>query len=186
MRKVRFIVTVPATFWIAVLMAAISAQGKTVQEKAASVFFFDVLELPARLDEPKLLKLENRYSLKCAIANRSDEPLLGLRVILMIVDHDGKLRTRLTWSEESPVASSSIGAFEFIVPIKQKILTTDSLFLSVDEVIGRETIWRAVDAEKALRAYTRGQHDVVPTVKTVANKYDREPIRAIPKLERKK
>jgi hypothetical protein len=42
-------------------------------------------------------------------------------------------------------------------------------------VIGRETIWRAAGAEKALRAYSRGQHDVVPTVRTFANKYDPRP-----------
>ena len=40
-------------------------------------------------------------------------------------------------------------------------------------------------AEKALRAYSRGQHDIVPKVRTVANKDDREPVRVIPKLERK-
>jgi len=45
---------------------------------------------------------------------------------------------------------------------------------SIDEVLGSETIWRAVDAEKALRAYSRGQHDIVPKVKAVANKDDRQ------------
>ncbi len=185
MRKVRFILMAPATFCAAFLLLTLSVQGQTVQENSTTISYFDVLELPARIDEPKLVKLANGYSLKCAIANRSDEPLLGVRVILIIVGRDGKLRTRVTWSEESPVASSSISLFEFTVPIKQKTQNTDKLFLGVDEVIGRETIWHAVDAEKALRAYSRGEHDIVPKVKAVANKYDREPVRVIPKLERK-
>lgn len=164
----------PATFCLAFFLLTLSVQGQAALEKANAIFYFDVLELPARIDEPTLVKLGNGYSLKCAIANRSDEPLLGVRVILIIVGRDGKLRTRVTWNEESPVASSSISLFEFAVPIKQKMQTTDNLFLSVDEVIGRETIWRAVDAEKALRAYSRGEHDIVPKVKAIANKYDRD------------
>lgn len=185
MRKVRFAVMTLATVWIAFFLVTFSAQGRAVQERSATILFFDVFELPARIDEPKLVKVENSYSLKCAIANRSDETLLGLRLILMVVDREGKLRTRVTWNEESQVAASSISPFELMTPIKEKIESTDNLFLAVDEVIGRETIWRAIDAEKALRAYSRGRHDVVPKVKTVANKYDRnrEP-RVIP-LERK-
>jgi hypothetical protein len=179
MRKVRFILMAPATFCVAFFLLALSVQGQAAQQKPTAIIYFDVLELPARIDEPKLFKLGNSYSLKCAIANRSDEPLLGVRVILLIVGRDGKLRTRVTWSEESPVASSSISLFEFPVPISQKIQTADSLFLGVDEVIGRETIWRPIDAEKALRAYSRGQHDIVPKVKAVVNKDDREKTRVI-------
>lgn len=162
------------TFCAAFLLVTLNVPGQTVQENSTAVFYFDVLELPARIDEPKLVKLENRYSLKCAIANRSDEALLGLRMILIIVGRDGKLRTRVTWSEESQVATSSISIFDFPLSIKQKMQPTDKLFLAVDEVIGRETIWRAVDSEKALRAYSRGQHDIVPKVKAVANKDDRQ------------
>lgn len=172
----------PATLCAAFFLLTLSVQGRTVQENSTTIFYFDVLELPARIDEPKLVRLGNVYSLKCAIANRSDESLLGVRMILIIVGRDGKLRTRVTWSEESAVASSSISLFEFAVPMKQKMQTSDKLFLAIDEVIGRETIWHAADAEKALRAYSRGQHDIVPKVKSVANKDDRDnrPLRAIP------
>jgi hypothetical protein len=178
MRKVRFILMMAATFCAAIFLLTLSVQGQAVQDKSSDIFYFDILELPARIDEPKLVRLGNGYSLKCAIANRSDEPLLGLRVVLLIVGRDGKLRTHVNWSEESPVASSSISLFEFPVRVKQKIQTTDNLFLAIDEVIGSETIWSAVDTEKALRAYSRGQHDIVPKVRIVANKYDgnRQPL----------
>lgn len=143
-----------------------------VDERSQRVLFFDILDLPARIDEPKLRKVGDGYLLNCAIANRSNEQLLGVRLILMIVDRAGKLRSRVTWSEESALAASSIKTFEFRPPIKHKIQSTDRLFLSVEEATGRETIWHAVDADKALRAYSRGQHDLVPKVRIVANKYD--------------
>jgi hypothetical protein len=175
MRKGRFKLVAPATLCAALLFTW-SAQSETLQEKADSVSFFDVLDLPARVDEPKLFKgkAKDSYSLNCAVANRSGEQLLGLRFILMTVDSAGKLRTRVTWSDESELSAYSIKTFQFNLRVKEKAQTGDRHFLAIDEVIGRETIWRAVDAEKALRAYTRGQHDVVPIVKTVANKDDRE------------
>jgi hypothetical protein len=93
--------------------------------------------------------------LNCAIANRSGEQLLGLRLILITVDSAGKLRTRVTWSEESELADYSIKTFQFSLSLKDKARTGDRYFLAIDEVIGSETIWRAVDSEKALRAYAR-------------------------------
>jgi hypothetical protein len=131
--------------------------------------------MPARIDEPKLLKVGDRYFLKCAVANRSTEPLLGLRLVLMIVGSDGKLRKRLNWSEESAMLPASINTFELRPPLsdKDKLQNTDRLLLAIDEAIGRETIWRLVDSEKVLRAYARGQDDIIPKVRTAANNDDR-------------
>ncbi len=56
--------------------------------------------------------------------------------------------------------------------MKGELRITDEIYLGIDEVIGHETIWRAVGAEKALRAYSRGQPDAMPEVRTVANKFD--------------
>jgi hypothetical protein len=174
----------PATLCAAFLLT-LSAQSETVQDKLDSVSFFDVLDLPARIDEPRLVKGKDRYLLNCAVANRSGEPLLGLRLIFMIIGSDGKLRTRVAWSEESELEAYSIKSFQFKLRFKDKVQASDRYFLAVDEVIGRETIWRAVDAEKVLRAYSRGQHDVVPKVRTVANKYDRDREPLVIPLERK-
>jgi hypothetical protein len=160
-----------------------AARSQTAQEKPGSMSFFDVLDMPVRIDEPKLLKVNDRYVLNCAIANRSTEPLLGLRLILMIVGSDGKMRKRVNWSEESALAPASINTFELRPPLsdKDRLQNTDRLLVAIDEAIGRETIWRLVDSEKALRAYARGQHDVIPKVRTVANNDDRiGPPRVIP------
>jgi hypothetical protein len=145
------------------------------QNRPTALVFFDVSDLPARIDEPRLSKSDNGLVLDCAVANRSSEQLLGLRLILLVVEPSGKLRNRITWTEPSELSAYSIKIFAFHPTIKGELRKTDQLFLSIDEVIGRETIWRAAGAEKALRAYTRGQHDVMPTVRTFANKYDPRP-----------
>ena len=158
------------------------------EDRSRSLLFFDVLDMPVRIDEPKLLKVNDHYVLNCAIANRATEPLLGLRLILIIVGPDGKARKRINWSEESALAPASINTFELRPPLseKDKLQKTERLLLAVDEAIGRETIWRVVDSEKALRAYARGQNDIAPRVRTVVNNDDRMrgPL-VIPILQRK-
>ncbi len=153
---------------------AISANHQE-QPRPATVAFFDVPDLPARVDEPKLRKDDQGFVLDCALANRSSEQLLGLRLIMLVVDHSGKLRSRITWTEESELPSYSIKAFAFHPIMKGELRNTDRFYLGIDEAIGHETIWRAVGAEKALRAYSRGQPDVLPEVRTMANKFDRAP-----------
>jgi len=148
------------------------------QEQSTTVIFFDVSELPGRIDEPKLRRSDQGFVLDCAIANRSSEQLLGLRLILMVVEPSGKLRNRITWTERSELAAYSIKTFAFHPLISKDLRDTDQLFLGIDEVIGRETIWRVVEAEKVLRAYTRGLHDVTPVVRTIANQFD-PPIQAL-------
>jgi hypothetical protein len=176
------------TPFVQALLAILSVSFTSVafaaryQESSASqprkVLSFDVLDLPARIDEPELRKNADGYVLTCAVANRSSEGLLGIRLIVMIIDASGKMKMRTTWTEAVELSANSIKTFEFHPAIKEAFRNTDQLFLVVEEVISRETIWRAVDADKALRAYSRGQHDVIPRVQSVANKFD-PPSRAI-------
>jgi hypothetical protein len=142
------------------------------QDKPTAVVFFDVADLPARIDEPKLHKTDSGFVLKCAVANRSGEQLLGLRLILLVVESSGKLHNRITWTDAAELASYSIKSVSLHPTITGDLRGTDQFFLAIDEVIGHETIWRVVGAEKALRAYSRGQHDVSPSVRTVANQFD--------------
>ena len=157
-----------------------NAQPRLDQPQENAVVFFDVSDLPARVDEPKLSKPEKNFVLDCAVANRSGEQLLGIRFILLVIDPAGKLRSRVTWIERVELAMYSIKSFAFHPEVNGELRPTDRLFLGIDEVFGRDTIWRAEGAEKALRAYARGQHDVVPTVRTLANKYDRRGVLVMP------
>jgi hypothetical protein len=162
-----------SSFWIAALMTApAGARAQTPPEFSRPVLFFDVLDLPARIDEPKLKKNANQYVLSCALANRSGEQLVGLRLTLLVVEPSGKIRTRVSWNEAATVPAYSIKTFEFNPIIKGEISNSATLFLGIDEVIGRETIWRTVDSDKLLRAYARGQHDLIPKVQTLINKVD--------------
>ncbi len=162
-----------AAIWLATLFSFnATAAPRIDQQPANAVLFFDVSDLPARIDEPRLSKRDKEFVLDCALANRSGEQLLGIRLILMVIDPAGKLRSRTVWTERSELAMYSIKTFAFHPEIAAELRPTDQVFLGIDEVIGHETIWRAVGAEKALRAYSRGQHDVLPTVRTVANQYD--------------
>jgi hypothetical protein len=159
--------------WLATLFSFnANAAPRLEQSPASAVVFFDVSDLPARIDEPRLSKSDGEFVLDCAVANRSGEQLLGIRLILLVIDPAGKLRSRIAWTERSELAMYSIKTFAFHPPITGELRGTDQLFLAIDEVIGHETIWRVVGAEKALRAYSRGQHDVLPTVRTVANQFD--------------
>jgi hypothetical protein len=143
------------------------------------ITFFDVLDLPVRVDEPELEKNASDYSLTCAVANRSDEPLTGLRFALLLIDSSNNRQiTRLTWDEVSAVPAFSIKTFKFHLQIKDE-LKAGNLFLAVDEVIGRDTIWRTVEAEKLLRAYARGDHGLSPKVQKLQNKFDKESPRGI-------
>ncbi len=153
---------------------AISA-NRQEQPQSATVAFFDVLDLPARIDEPKLHKSDDGFVLDCAVANRSGEQLLGLRLILLVVDHSGKLKSRITWTEASELAGYSIKTFTFHPIIKGELPGTDKLYLGIDEVTGHETIWLTVGAEKSLRAFSRGLSVNMPEVRTMANKFDPRP-----------
>ena len=171
--------------WLTAFSSPVIARQELTKDRSTPVVFFDVSELPARIDEPRLRKDDEEFVLDCAVANRSGEQLLGIRLILLVIDSAGKMRGRITWTERADVAMYSIKTFVFHPQTTLAVRSTDQLFLGIDEVIGRETIWRAAGAEKALRAYSRGQHDVVPTVRTFANKFDPRPGLVVAPLMRK-
>jgi hypothetical protein len=175
--------------WLVALSSwpAIATPGqKSPDDRSTAVVFFDVQDLPARIDEPRLSKRGKDFVLDCAVANRSSEQLLGIRFILLVIDPTGKLRSRIAWIEPAELAMYSIKTFAFHPPTTGEMRKSDQLFLVIDETIGRETIWRAAGAEKALRAYSRGQHDLMPAVRAFANKYDSPPgMVVIPPIQRK-
>ena len=186
MNKVRSVVLrAYLAIWLALsfsLPSIAARRDEPPEDAAIAVVYLDVSELPARIDDPKLSKSDKGMTMDCAIANRSDEQLLGMRLILMVVDPAGRLRNRITWTERTELARYSIKTFALHPAITGELRSADQLFLGIDEVIGHETIWRVAGAEKALRAYSRGQHDVVPVVRTFANKYDPRPgLKVLPK-----
>jgi len=171
---------------VVALILTLACLSFTRQEQSRSavrpITFFDVLDLPARIDQPELEKTGTGYSLTCAVANRSGESLIGLRFALLLVDPDDHRQiTRMTWDEAPAMPAYSIKTFKFHPQLKDE-LRAGNLFLAVDEVIGRETIWRTVDADKLLRAYARGDHSLTPRVQKLQNKFDNTQPRVISTL----
>ena len=157
---------------IVLCACAVFARQDPPRRAATPVSFFDVLDLPARIDEPKFEKTSSEQVLKCTLANRSGEELVGLRLTLIFVEGAAQGRiTRTSWNEAAEVSPYSIKTFEFHPALKNQT-NTASIFLGIDEVIGRNTIWRTVDADKLLRAYARGQHGLIPKVQILANTGD--------------
>ncbi len=148
------------------------------------VTFFDVADLPVRIDAPKISQSDKDFVLDCAVVNRSNEELLGIRLVLLVIDTSGKLRGRITWTERTELAMYSIKTFAFHPEMTEDLRNTDRMFLGIEEVFGRETIWQAAAAEKALRAYSQGQHDVLPTVRKFANKFDPRAHALVPIIRR--
>ncbi|MGQ0760567.1 MAG: hypothetical protein ACT4OT_00915 [Acidobacteriota bacterium] len=148
------------------------------QERAPQrVAFFDVPDLPARIDDPKLGTKNDHYTLNCTVVNRSSEVLRGFGLTLLVVEPTGKLRVRIEWSEGFELDAYSIKSFTFHPTLKYELHATDRLFLAIEEATGGETIWRLVDGVKSLRAYSRGQHDLIPTVRVMTNAVDGPPPR---------
>src|SRR4051794_38553491 len=93
------------------------AGAQEITEAARAVTFFDVLDLPARIDQPKLLKQKKETVLQCVLANRSGKQIVGLRLTLMVVE-SGKVRSLASWNEAAAVNAYSIRTFEFHPIIK--------------------------------------------------------------------
>jgi len=170
------------TLVVALILLAICpafARQDEPNPKPQPIKFYDVLDLPARIDEPKLQKIDGDFVVTCALANRSGESLVGVRLTMMLVDsaNNGRIR-RVSWNEATTVPAYSIKNFQFHPTIKNEDKDAD-LFLGIDEVIGRETVWRTVDADKLLRAYARGQQGQIPKVQKLQNMYDKETPRII-------
>jgi len=161
-------------FLITLLCSPLMAAGQVAERTPPrAITFFDVPDLPARIDEPKL-DFENRAPVvSCAVANRSSEQLLGLRMLLLTIDRSGKAQKLISWTEPAELAANSIKTFVFHPAIKETPDPTYRFYLAIDEVFGPETIWRAMNAEKSLRAFSQEQQNMIPTVRTEANKFDR-------------
>src|SRR5437870_8009316 len=116
MIKSRLAIQACSVIWLAAFFsspAIASPCDEQPQDQSFAVVFFDVSDLPARIDEPKLHQSEEGFVLDCAVANRSSEQLLGLRFILLVVDDSGKMRSLITWTDRAELTNYSIKTFTF-------------------------------------------------------------------------
>lgn len=148
------------------------ASADDTKRQQTFVDFFDLPDMPLRIDDATLSKIDGGYVLKCSAVNRSDEQLFGLGLVMLIFDSSGQPRGGVGLMQRAPLASYASKEFSFELPLKLKVKADDHVALIVEQVIGRETIWRVLKAEDALKAYlTTGQY-VIPEVKQVSNQFD--------------
>src|SRR5437016_6367165 len=96
----RFKQIIAHAFRVALGSACLSSQATVIpldrfqvqEQPLVKINFLDVLELPTRVDGLRLEPNDKPVRVTCAVVNRSDEALLGLRLILLTFDSSGKLR----------------------------------------------------------------------------------------------
>jgi hypothetical protein len=133
-----------------------------------------VLELPAHVTNPILLRSENGYRLKCQISNNSDDRILGFTYQLLVLDSTNKLRMLANRTAALKLAGYASKDLTLRQPRKLKINNGDRVVLAVEQVITRYAIWVVLNSREALEAYGKGDY-LAPEVKQVLNQVDTKP-----------
>lgn len=151
-----------------------TAQATLGQAKRQQIFidFFDVAEVPLRIDDATFSKTESGHVLKCSAVNRSAEQVFGFGFVLLVVGSSGQPRATVGWIERAQLADYGSKDFSIELPLRLKIRADDRVVLIVEQVFGRETIWKVFKAEDALTAYAAGEQYVIPEVKSISNQFD--------------
>ena len=142
------------------------------QRQRLSPEVFDVLQLPVSIGPASLQQAADGYEWHGSAANRSDEQVLGLRLLLLVVNESGQVRGGAAWSERVEVAGYATEECAFKIPMKLKIKRSDRVVLMIEQVIGRASIWNVVKAEEALKGYVTGEAYASPEVQHVSNLFD--------------
>jgi hypothetical protein len=152
-----------------------AAEPVWAQEAGAqqsSVDFYDVQEIPLTVSDATMGYEEGGLVLKGSAANRSPERIMGARFIILVVARSGKLRSRAGWTERMALEGYSAKEFSLRLPVKLKAAPGDRTILAVEQVIGRESIWKVVNAKEAFASYATNSDFVAPDVRRVSNQGD--------------
>lgn len=164
-----------AAFFLPALLSGNVARSQDVADPDhLPVDVMPVLELPAHVTNPMLLKSEKGYLLKCQISNNSDTRILGFTYQLLVLDSASKLRMMAGRTAALKLAGYATKDLTLRLPGKFKIKSGDRVVLAVEQVIGRELVWEVLNSRAALEAYGRGDY-LAPEVKEVLNQVDSKP-----------
>ena len=152
--------------------AAEAAWAQGAEARQPPVDFYDVPEMPLTISDVALEHAARGHVLKCTAANRSPERLLGARLIVLVVDRSGKLRSRAAWTERIALEGYSAKEFSLRLPVRLRAAAGGRAVLAVEQVIGRGNIWSVVNAKEAFAAYATNSDFVAPDVRRVSNQGD--------------
>jgi hypothetical protein len=145
---------------------------KAAEQRNIAVESFQVLELPINITNVSLMETDKGYLLKCSLANSSDNEILGLRYLLLLVDSNNVVRTAVARSEGFKLAGYAIKSVTFRNPLKLKLKRGVRLELMLEQVVGYESIWEVLKARQTLEAYSSGDYSMMPQVLRVSNQVD--------------
>ena len=165
------VILVAAFFSLALLSVDVARSQDVSGPDHLPVDVMQVLELPAHVTNPILLRSGNGYRLKCQISNNSDDPILGFTYQLLVLDSTNKLRMMASRTAALRLAGYESKDLTLRQPRKLKIKNGDRVVLAVEQVITRHAIWAVLNSREALEAYGRGDY-LAPEVKRVLNMVD--------------
>lgn len=172
-RKALFLL---ATIFLPTLLSGNVARSQDKPEPAyLTVDVMQVIELPVSITNPVLSRTENGYLLKCEISSSSNDRILGLTYLFLVLDPANKVRMIVSRTEAFKLAGYSTKGLTFQAPKKLKLKLGDRLVLAVEQLISRESIWVVMNSRQSLEAYGRGDSYLIPEVKRMLNQVDSNP-----------
>lgn len=148
----------------------VSAQThKARQSSPRAVDFFDIIELPIKIEGASVRASGSGSVLEGSVVNRSTESIIGCHFILLVVDPTGKVRQRYGWSERMIVEGVTIQELGVPLPKKIRVGRGERIVLGIEQVVSKESIWRAMRVEEAMQAYGGGRVVEMPEVRRAEN-----------------
>jgi hypothetical protein len=171
----RKLLLLPAAFFLPAWLSVGVARPQNVADPDhLPVDVMQVLELPAHVSNPFLLRSEKGYQLKCQISNNSDGRILGFTYQLLVLDSVNKLRVMVGRTAAAKLEGYETKDLTLRLPGRFTIKRRDRVLLAVEQLIGRELVWEVLNSREALEAYGRGDY-LAPEVKQVLNQVDSKP-----------
>jgi len=159
-----------------VLATSLRSSGGGLQHRPAlpetPIEIFPVDGLPLGIGSASLARSRTGRLLQLSVSNNSDEPILGIRYWLLIVDSENQLRRALDQSEGLRLDAYATKGISFSAPSRLKIGSNDRVFMVVAQVIGRESIWEVRRARESLLDFVKGAGYTMPSVLRVLNQVD--------------
>ncbi len=164
-----------AVFFLPALLSINVVRSQEVADPDhLTVDVMQVLELPAHVTNPILVRSEKGYLLKCQISNNSEDRILGFTYQLLVLDSFNKLRMMASRTVAVKLESYATKDLTLRLPRKLTIKSGDRVLLAVEQLIGRELVWEVLNSREALEAHGKGDY-LAPEVKQVLNQVDSKP-----------
>ena len=172
-RKTLFLLAI--IFFPTFLSGDVVRAQNTSEPAYLTVDVMQVVELPVSITNPVLMSSENGYLLKCEISNSSNDRILGLTYLFLVLDPANKVRMIASRTEAFKLAGYSTKNLTFQTPKKLNLKLGDRVVLAVEQLISRESIWVVLNSRQSLEAYGRGDSYLIPEVKRMLNQVDSQP-----------